>query len=444
MTDRIQQALAALRLLWGLQPVDPFAAALYRVLNMMRAGKITPGLTVPDDGAEDVIDALNALADLVAGAFRKTLDEALFQALSDRVPDLKTLEQTGTDGAFLLRHAVTLADILVTLIPDYTAQYPENALRLLPSARLLSASGTLFGKLKPAAVMLECARRRSAAEDLVSGSRVFRYEQNTFTPLDLKNIRPVEAFYGYQEARRTFLDHFGAFAAGKSNLPLLISSLPGLGKTQMTIAHSLHYPQITLILASPDVLSHGLENMIKALAAAPKRKFVVFFDDIDVPQMDWYDFRTHVGGAFSPPDHISFTIAANQQFPANISSRGRGFLFPIFDEIRCQEMVEDFLIASGMKNPTPELISVIAADYVESFGQKLFEELSPRTLVRYLEQYRTDSARRMRMLDSSRQQVITRPDPQVFYDENLKLMRAIYGDSVLDEIRNRELAGGIS
>ena len=43
------------------------------------------------------------------------------------------------------------------------------------------------------------------------------------------------------------------------------------------------------------------------------------------------------------------------------------------------------------------------------------------------------------MLDSARHDVIPRPDPQVFYDENLKLMRAIYGDSILDEIRNREL-----
>ena len=82
---------------------------------------------------------------------------------------------------------------------------------------------------------------------------------------------------------------------------------------------------------------------------------------------------------------------------------------------------------------------MIAADYVESFGQKFFEELSPRTLVRYLESYRTDGERRKRMLDSARHDVIPRPDPQVFYDENLKLMRAIYGDSILDEIRNREL-----
>lgn len=229
------------------------------------------------------------------------------------------------------------------------------------------------------------------------------------------------------------------FASGKSNLPLLISSLPGLGKTQMTISHSLHYPQITLILASPDDLSHGLEPLIHSLAVQPKRKFMVFFDDIDVPQTSWYDFRMQVGGAFQLPQNISITIAANQQFPANISSRGRGFVFPIFDEIRCQEMVEDFLVSCGVREPTPELVSVIAADYVEAFGQKLFEELSPRTLVRYLEVYRTDAARRRRMLESSKNDVIPRPDPQVFYDENLKLMRAVYGDSVLTDLRRKEL-----
>ncbi len=388
--------------------------------------------TAVNDGSV-VADCLNRLAGLSAATFRSLLDHALLSALAEKIPDLKSLEDEQSDGAFLYRHAVALAAELKTLIPDFTAFLPDSANRVYPSAAKLSSEGSLFLRLKIPAVILECKKQHTV-------SRICRYDEATgcLIPLELKHIRNVNAFYGYQGARKIYLDHFGVFAAGKSNLPLLISSLPGLGKTQMTISHTLHYPQLTLVLASPETLSHGLERMIRLLSGM-NGKYMVFFDDIDVPQMNWYDFRTQVGGTFSLPDNITFTIAANQQFPANISSRGRGFQFPIFDEIRCQEMIGDFLSASGIKEPAAELISVIAADYVESFGQKMFEELSPRTLVRYLEQFRTDDALRRRMLDSSRQDIITRPDPQVFYDENLKLMRAIYGEGILEELRNQEL-----
>ncbi len=436
MISRIQRCLTAAVVLFPEKHNCTFAGHLLNVLRRMRR-ELPENCSgfVPENG-EDTIDALNRLSRYCCerSGFRNALDHALLETLTEQISDLKTMNEVGEDGAFLYHHALALAAELETLIPDFASAIPEGT-RLFPSVKNLSSSGSLFLRLKIPAVILECKKQNR------SSSRVCRYDdaENKLIPLELKKIRDVSAFFGYHSARKTFLDHFGAFAAGKSNLPLLISSLPGLGKTQMTISHSLHYPQITLVLASPDALSCGLERMIRLLEKMPDQKFMVFFDDIDVPQMNWYDFRTQVGGAFSLPENISFTIAANQQFPANISSRGRGFLFPIFDEIRCQEMIEDFLIASGMRNPAGELISVIAADYVESFGQKMFEELSPRTLVRYLEQYRTDEKRRRRMLDSSRQEVITRPDPQVFYDENLKLMRAIYGDSVLDDLRNREL-----
>jgi len=105
-----------------------------------------------------------------------------------------------------------------------------------------------------------------------------------------------------------------------------------------------------------------------------------------------------VGGSFALPQNISIAIASNYEFPANISSRGRGITFPIFDEIECKEMVSDFLKHMGMKKPPEPLIAIISADYVEAFGQNAFEELSPRTLVRYLEQYDNDAAKRKKML----------------------------------------------
>jgi len=446
LLTQVGDAIVSLRLL---RVSGPFCEALVSALTAMQTT-----LREPETWDEimrrapektDAIDALNELARITGkDLFRRLLDEALLLALSPDEVELspKLFEKDGSDEAFLLGHAKRTALILSTLISDFIRFLaPDGAPfpRLRPSAAKLACRDSLFLRLLTPAILHECAKLRAASNDPFSGGRVFRHDHSAFLPLKMEKARPVEAFYGYRAARQAFLDHFGAFASGKSNLPLLISSLPGLGKTQMTISHSLHYPEITLILATPDDLSSGLENLIRTLEKFPARKFMLFFDDIDVPQMNWYDFRMQVGGAFSLPDNISITIAANQQFPANISSRGRGFVFPIFDEIRCQEMIEDFLISCGVRQPTPELISIIAADYVEQFGQKMFEELSPRTLVRYLEIYRRDAARRRRALDSSRNEVIPRPDPQVFYDENLKLMRAIYGDSVLDDMRKKEL-----
>lgn len=431
MQERIRQAQNSLRVLFPVTADDPFLSALENALQTMAESP---------SGAAVALNNLAAVAEKTK--FRTMLDKALLKALINVSTPFQphAFSEEGTDEAFFLDHAKRLADVLTDLFPNFVKSQNGLADAVRPSvSRYITCHDSIFLKLKTPAILMECLKLHNRTADIFSGGRFFRHDNGSFIRIDQKDIRSVDAFYGYRSARQTFLEHFGAFAAGKSNLPLLISSLPGLGKTRMTISHSLHYPEIILILASPQDLSHGLEKLIRSLEKFPEHKFMVFFDDIDVPQMDWYDFRTQVGGAFTLPGNISFTIAANQQFPANISSRGRGFLFPIFDEIRCQEMIEDFLISCGMRQPAPELISVIAADYVESFGQKFFEELSPRTLVRYLEVYRTDTERRKRMLESARHDVIPRPDPQVFYDENLKLMRAIYGDSIIDEMRNREL-----
>lgn len=464
LQERVENAFVSFRALFpgdAKNSSNSFIRALGNVLIRMRAalrensGGENPLSRVPfPSGDGDVVDALNALtAETGAEPFARLLEHILLETLSQILPSCspKVLEKPESDELFFLDHARNLAASFETLIPDFTAflrtqteqaktanSIPGPA-RLRPSAELLKGKAALLSRLSSQALLFECVKRKTKDSDMFSSGRVFLYRHGVFSPVELKSVRPVSAFYGFRAARQMFLEHFGAFAAGKSNLPLLITSLPGLGKTQMTLAHSLHYPEITLILASPDDLSGGLGPLIDTLSSFPARKFMVFFDDIDAPSTNFYEFRTRVGGAFSLPENITITIASNQQFPANISSRGRGFIFPIFDEIRCQEMIEDFLISRGVRQPSGELISVIAADYVEEFGQKLFEELSPRTLVRYLEIYRASPEKRKKMLDSSKQDVITRPDPQVFYDENLKLMRSIYGDSILGDFQKKAL-----
>lgn len=404
--------------------------------------------------APDGIARLNAMIRRIpeGKTFAGLFDTAILDMLSKRFPRATPGSFQGapedSDGAFCFAHAKRLAVILQTLIPAILSEIrnkddDKTLSRLLPSAVKLTTQGSMFLRLNGGALGLEL-RKRSGERDIFHSGRVFRHKDGEFRPLVLDSIRSVDAFYGYHDARKTFMDHFKQFAEGKSNLPLLISSLPGLGKTQMTIAHTLHYPELTLILPDAADISTGLESLLRSLEPHKDKKFVLFFDDIDASATDWYYFRANVGGAFNLPAHVTIVISSNQRFPANISSRGRGFVFPIFDEIRCQEMITDCLTGKGMKEPSRDLVSVIASDYVEEFGQKLFEELSPRTLVRYLSIYNSDVKKRRKMLENSRNELITEPDAQVFYDENVKLMRSIYGDSILDELRQREYNGGIS
>ena len=459
LTDALTEALLSCRTLFPenaeafplFRALIPFLAAARADLLAGRAEKL---LTEPPEKENDSITALNRLSENIrtAGPFVRLFDRELTDALAGWIPPQTPLHELsepadGSDAAFYFAHARRLARIMTNLIPDYLAflrqsapEKKETLTRLRPSAALLRTEGSLFLRLAPAAAGLEIRRSAQRLAPFGEG-RVFRHCGGSFRPVTLDSIRGIHEFFGYHEARQVFLDHFGAFSEGKSNLPFLISSLPGLGKTQMTIAHTLHFENLTLILPSPEDISSGLEQLIRTLSAVPDRKFVVFFDDIDTQTTDWFHFRRHIGGTFSLPGSISIAIASNQRFPANISSRGRGFEFPIFDEVRCQEMIADFLVFHGMKDPPPELTAVIASDYVEEFGQKMFEELSPRTLVRYLHVYEIDAEKRRRMLELSRGELITEPDAQVFYDENVKLMRSIYGDSILEELHGKAVNG---
>lgn len=401
----------------------------------------------------DSVDALNSLA-LLSGArnLGSVLDDALFEALlrlnaaNPPGPDLlRAVEKPDTLPGSTLRHAIRFVksmDFLLGHCPAlqaYAGTSGQVLSRLMPSAGVLTLKYSVFLHSTLKGLALELASRFEK-NDFFAEARTFRYIHNEFVPVTLNSIRKVEEFFGYNEAKRVFEDHFSAFVAGRHNLPLLVSGLPGLGKTQMTIAYALVHPEITLILPGPDALQDGLEGLIEKLAGVPNHKFVIFFDDIDTRNINWYFFRTHIGGSFSPPSNVMAVIASNYKFPPNISSRGRSFTFPFFDEIRCQEMIEDLFLSKGMEHVPPELLSVIAADYVESFGQKLFDELSPRTLARYLELYLADQEKRRRLLEFSRGEVITKPDSQAFYAMNLKLLRALYGEEAIDEIREKELS----
>lgn len=403
-------------------------------------------------GKTDSVDCINRLADFCESSpFSENLESIIIEMLSSRYDfeRIEKIDAPGSDGnlLFFMEHSSRLCHTAGALIRDFLALLDaidggkKGLTRVRPDAYRLFMSGNTFDfdNCSLNEKIIGSLREKSIRHDIFKSGKAFRYINGEFYKSELNSIRPADRFFGYGPARISFRKHFEAFSQGKSNLPLLITSLPGLGKTHFTISHTFLFPELTLILPEPSDLEKTLESLIRKLAARKNHKFVLFFDDVNTGKIDWYYFRTNVGGSFALPMNITIVIASNFEFPANISSRGRVFVFPMFDEIRCQEMIFDYLLFMGLKKPSPELVSVIAADYVEEFGQKLFEELSPRTLIRYLEKYENDAAKRKRILELSRAQVIARPDSQIFFEVNVKLMKALYGENAIEELRKREL-----
>ncbi len=387
-------------------------------------------------GCSDCIEALNELVRLTPGKpLLEALEDEFFEMLVTRQLDIADYLKKGTIGfeqIDFFRQNFLDVERGVTALREF-----DGHKRLNPAVRGCLAGHSIMHETPEKIVEIALMR------DPFACSRCFRYVHGQFVSCPVEGI-PVHKFFGFHGVRNSFNEHLGNFAAGKSNVPLLISSLPGLGKTQFSIAYTLAQKDLILIFAEPEVLSEDLEKLISKLSLRKRRKFVVFFDDIEPEQIDWYNFRTNVGGSAVTPDNVTFILASNFHFPVNILSRGREITFPVFDEIRCQEMVEDFLADFGLKNASENLASVIAAGYIEDFGQKKFTELSPRTLMRYLEKFRQDAPLRRRMLDLSHQEMIVKPDAQLFYEFNIKLLRSLYGEDYIDALRDeklRELGG---
>lgn len=425
------------------------AAAACRTLFLEGAG--TAPLTPVSGGAGDIAEECAALleltvpgrparpaAELRTADAESALNTMLRKYPGRNLPDLlaaRLFEALAARGAlagnaseeetrFLLNEAAALL--------RFPAALASHLRKLRPAlAEFLRGSGAFPDD--PAALTAALAKF-----DPFAGGRAFHYHGGRFYPIVLDTIRPVDRFYGFPGMRKLFSTQFRDFAAGKPPVPLLIYSLPGHGKTQLTIAHALAHDNLTLVTADEEVLSHQLPELIAALKRRPDRRFVVFFDDLDPDRVDWYDFRTQVGGAFTPPDHILLALASNYEFPPSILSRGCSIHFPTFDDVRCMEMVEDFLASVGFRHTNRNLVSLIATGYTEDFGQKLFSELSPRTLVRYLAKY-DSPVRRRDAVRIACGQVIPRPDAQLFYEFNIRLMRRLYGNEYIDELRRDRL-----
>lgn len=381
-------------------------------------------------GSAGAADHLNALC-RTAGKedFAALLARELFDAFAELNIFPADLEAAvpGSDEEFLLDNALKLSVALREI--DFSA-LPGGDEKLLPRCRKLFASLPETGE-----ALIELLK----ASDVFSSGQVFCFRSNRFVPVTPVSARKVDSFYGYPGVRAAYADHFRDFASGKTNLPLLVNSLPGYGKTSMVISYALAQPNLIPVLAEPDALEENWNPLIQALARRKDHRFVLFFDDIDPAKVDWYSFRTNVGGAFAPPENVMPVLTANYEFPASILSRGRKITYPVFDELRCSEMIEDFLRSFGMQRPPVNLVSLIGAEYTGEFGQKKFTELSPRTLTRYLKVYEYDRNKRRVMIELASGEMIPRPDPELFYEFNINLMRSLYGEEYIQKLLKEKL-----
>lgn len=309
---------------------------------------------------------------------------------------------------------------------------------MLPQYGVLPGARRLFDDLEELTDG-ECLAEAIAGADRFLEGRVFRFIGSHFESVEPDSAKDVSKFFGFPSVRNSFQDHFKKYSAGISNVPLLIHSLPGYGKTSMTVSYALAEENIVLILPEPEALESEWNALMEPLKLRQDLKFVVFFDDIDPRSVNWYKFRTHVGGAFSLPDNVNVVLSANYEFPPSILSRGRRVSFPVFDEIRCMEMVEDFLRDFGLRSIPGNLVPLIAADYTEEFGQHKFTELSPRTLMRYLSIYQKNPVKRRNIVELAMGPMITRPDPELFYEFNIELMRSLYGEEYIKRLLKERL-----
>ena len=378
-----------------------------------------------DAGVSDYFNALFR-------TFGDRCQEELFSALFDSFTAAKVTPSELRSGHF--------SETAVFLLSETFAlfQLLKEAAESLPAYGVLPGAKALFSGLKDYRSQEQLAAAVAGADRFLKG-RVFRFINNRFTAVQADSAKPVEKFFGFPGVRSSFQDHFKKYSSGISNIPLLIHSLPGYGKTSMTVSYALAEENIVLILPEPEALEEEWNTLMDPLIARKDLKFVVFFDDIDPRSVNWYKFRTHVGGAFSLPDNVNVILSANYEFPPSILSRGRRVSFPVFDEIRCMEMVEDFLHDFGLKSLPGNIVSLIAADYTEEFGQHKFTELSPRTLMRYLGIYQKNLVKRRTIVELAMGPMITRPDPELFYEFNIELMRSLYGEEYIKRLLKERL-----
>jgi hypothetical protein len=266
--------------------------------------------------------------------------------------------------------------------------------------------------------------------------RALRMDGSRLIPIRLDHIRPIDQLYGYADVKSFFASYFEAFAAGQTVPPLLLSGLPGLGKTHFTIAYTLSHPQLTLVAADERALTHGLEDLVQTLGAYRDRRFVLFFDDVNAQTLDWTSFRHQVGGMLALPPNLAIVVASNFGFPGAIRSRCTNFEFRPMDAQMARSMICGYLQQRlAMAEPRAALLDVMTADFVEQYVNGPLEDLTARSLIGYFETLAGDEPRRQRLMDESLAEMVREPDEDAFVRSNQRVMEQMQRSGAWQEIR---------
>lgn len=385
------------------------------------------------DHAPDSIDYLNHTVEL---AGRRPVAALLAECLWDAVRRSLPLVEDASDGvtrlSHMLRHAARVFQSGLEAPARYVALLEElcpggegRVPRLVPGGLGRFAEDAFPAGLGEGAIdarALDLIQERAKAHDRFAEGRTFRPVRDELLRGPLGDIRSLDNFYGYVRERKYFQEHFAPFLEGRRVPPLLLTGIPGVGKTHLTIAFALSMPEVVLINASTEYLESRLEWLVETLAGHPYRKFLVFFDDIEPDRVDWTTFRNQVEGYLPYPSNTAIVIASNGDFSARVKSRCAHFVFrPMSPEV-CQEFVAEYLEQhKWMSRPYPNLVSTVAADYASMYKRGVLNELTPRSLIRYFETLETDRERIRLLIRESLEEIVRTPSEEAFYQSNKKI-----------------------
>lgn len=399
---------------------------------------------VTKDGP-DSIDYANHLIAMGNGrTFAERLSECIWDSVRECLP--ADLEQVGDNPRLLhaMRHAYRMFEVGVEvlnahmqLLNDLSEPRDSDALPRLDPTGFGTHGEDRVEISEDGAIDLTTIQDKLRKHDLFAASRAFRPFHDELHPGSIGAIRDFERFYGYTREREFFTGYFSEFVAGRETQPLLLSGMPGIGKTHLTMACTFSIPELTLILADQSYLENALEWLVDVIEQHRYRRFVLFFDDIEPDAVNWTTFRNQVDGFLPYAGNVAMVIAANAEFPAPIRSRCRTFEFRAMDPEVCQEFIADYLEEHRwMSQPYPNLVSTIASDFVSMYKRRVLSELTPRSLVKYLENLQADKDRIKKLIRESLEDIIRVPSEEAFIESNRNIinqLRASRGEAPLPD-----------
>ncbi len=278
---------------------------------------------------------------------------------------------------------------------------------------------------------------KEAIEDLIfyvreldgfSDDRAYIFDSRVdFSPFSVDHIRDRIDFYGYRETKLFFMDHFSDFSNSNSALPLFIYGPPGLGKTHFTISMALAYPNLNVICMAKEQFESMLGKLFKRLKNYSYRRFVVFIDDIDPKTIDWYQFRSYVDGMMHIPENVSLVMSTNFEFSSRTLSRGKILEFERLNARLAEEMISDYFVSTTGEKLPDILNTIVAADYVNEQINGPLQELTPRSLLVYLQTLEGNSKRwKSLVFESGCENIFRVASDGEFARSNKEVMKKLY------------------